>query len=103
MNWRHWLLQVAIAVDQLANVLITPGSDGAWADESMSSRAYRMDEQGKPWGRVLRPAIDFVFGAGHCRRAYLSERLRLQSPPEERTCTSSTSSSASDCSRSSGR
>lgn len=86
MNLRHWLAQLLIALDQLVNVLVTPGHGGAWADETLSSRAYRMEEQGKWWGRIWRPAIDalFFWQRAHCRTAFLEERLRLQSPPEER-------------------
>ena len=86
---KSWFYQLFIAVDQLANVLITPLQAGAYADETMSSRAYRMDRDGKPWGRVLRPCIDLLFAwqrapGGHCRAAYFKERGRLQLPPEMR-------------------
>lgn len=84
---KQWGYELFIAVDQLANVLITPLHSGAYADETMSSRAYRMDRDGKPWGRVLRPVIDALFcwqGPGHCRGAYLKEQERIQLPPEFR-------------------
>ena len=86
MNWRHWFGQLLVALDQLANVLITPGHSGAWADETLSSRAYRMDYEHKPWGRLMRPLIDGImfWQLNHCRSAFVSERERLQSPPEER-------------------
>ena len=89
MNARNWFLQLLIALDQLANVLVTPLHGGAWADETLSSRAWRMDQQGKPWGRVWRPVIDGLFRLlgqrEHCRQAYRAERERLQLPPEERS------------------
>ena len=44
---KHWFLQLFIACDQLANVLITPLQSSAWADESMSSRCYRAWRDGK--------------------------------------------------------
>lgn len=85
---KHWLYQLFISLDQLLNVCITPLQSGAWADETMSARAYRMHAAGKWWGRVLMPLIDLLFawqGPGHCRSAYLKERERRHSPVEERT------------------
>jgi hypothetical protein len=92
VNARHWFYQLFIAVDQLLNVLVTPLQGGAWADETLSSRAYRMDRDGKPWGRVMRPVIDWLFGwqtlpagaQGHCHAAWLKEGLRMHVPPEMR-------------------
>lgn len=87
MNIKGWLYQLFIACDQLLNVLITPFHGGAYADETMSSRAYRMDRDGKPWGRLLRPAVDLLFRwqtKEHCRLAYEKERKRIQLPPEMR-------------------
>lgn len=88
--WRDWLFQLGIAADQLLNVLCSPLQAGAWADETMSSRAYRMDRDGRPWGRLLRPVIDVLFAwqraeGGHCRRAYERERIRMHLPPELRS------------------
>lgn len=87
MKIRHWLLQLLIAIDQLANVLITPGSPGAWADETLSSRAWRMERKGKAFGRLFRPLIDALFRLGgreHCRKSYEGERLGRDLPPELR-------------------
>lgn len=84
---KAWGYQLFIALDQLLNVLITPLQVGAYADETMSSRAYRMHRDGKPWGRVLMPIIDFLFAwqtPEHCKHAYLKERARVQLPPEFR-------------------
>jgi hypothetical protein len=89
---KHWLLQLFIAFDQLLNVLVTPGSTGAWADESLSCRAYRMWRDGKPWGRFWMPIIDWLFAwqkrspeaIGHCHWAYLRELQRYNMPPEMR-------------------
>lgn len=71
--------QVLIAADQLGNALL-----GGWADETLSSRAWRCRSR-QPW-KTLQPVIDglFFFEAEHCRQSFESERLRLQSPPEER-------------------
>lgn len=73
--------QILIAVDQLLNTLI-----GGWADETLSSAAYRSERQGYFWGKLTRPSIDTIFfwQDNHCYNAYLSERNRLQSPPEDR-------------------
>lgn len=89
---KHWLHQLFIALDQLLNVLITPGHKGTWADETLSCRAYRMWRAGKPWGRLMMPVIDRLFfwqalpeGAiGHCHGAYLKERQRYNMPVEMR-------------------
>lgn len=79
----HYLLQILIALDQLLTALL-----GGWADETLSSYAWRLEQQGKFWGRVWRPAIDLlwrVFGVPeHCRSSYLAERTRAQLPPELR-------------------
>lgn len=64
-----------IAVDQLLNALI-----GGAPDETLSSRAYRTDRDGKAFGRVFRPVIDTIFfwQDRHCYRAYLAEVQRRQ-------------------------
>lgn len=85
---KHWFIQLFIACDQLLNVLITPFSAGAWADETLSSRAFRMHGEGKPWGRFWMPVIDWLFSwqtPEHCRYSFEEERKRLQVPPELRT------------------
>lgn len=86
MNLRHWLWQLLVALDQLVNVLITPGQAGAWADETLSSRAWRMEQAGKPWGRVFRPLVDALFWwePGHCQASFAAEREQRQLPPEAR-------------------
>jgi hypothetical protein len=79
---RRWLLQNGLAFDQQLNALT-----GGYADETLSSRAYRTDRDGKPWGRFWRPVIDLLFawqGPEHCRRAYEKERQRIHLPPEMR-------------------
>ena len=67
--------QILIAIDQLANAVI-----GGWADETLSSRAWREDR------RRLVVFIDFLFfwEENHCEASYISERQRLQLPPEFR-------------------
>ncbi len=85
---RYWIKQVLIAVDQLVNALL-----GGWADETLSSRAYRLRHL--PFWSTLHLAINTLFfwdyekrGAltvRHCELAYISETERLQCPPEMRT------------------
>ncbi len=78
---KAWLLNIAIAVDQLVNVLMA----GA-PDETLSSRAHRMRAKGHRWWGWTAAAIDalFFFDPGHCEKAYQSERLRLQMPKDAR-------------------
>ncbi|WP_448510026.1 pseudouridine synthase [Immundisolibacter sp.] len=67
--------QILIAIDQLANTII-----GGWADETLSSRAWREER------RVLVAFIDglFFWEENHCEASYISERERMQLPPEFR-------------------
>jgi hypothetical protein len=77
--WRY-VKNLLIAIDQLATALV-----GGWPDETLSSFAYRLEQQGKPWG-ITRKWIDALFflAPGHCARAYQAERTRAQFPPEFR-------------------
>lgn len=70
-----------IAIDQLGNALL-----GGWADETLSSRCWRMRHK-QPYA-FFRAAIDGIsfFEREHCRMSFESERRRLQSPPEVREC-----------------
>lgn len=94
---RHLLQQTFISLDQTANVLLSWLSPwawrGAWADETLSCRAYRAYRDGALFGRLAMPAIDLLFrwqrrlppGAiGHCHGAYLKERQRYNLSPEMR-------------------
>jgi hypothetical protein len=76
-----WLWQILIALDQLANAVL-----GGWADETLSSRAWRAEQKGRWPGIWLRPLLDalFFFQPNHCFTAFLSERTSLQLPPELR-------------------
>ena len=81
---KRYLINVLIGIDQLVTALV-----GGWPDESLSSYAYRMHLQRKPWGRIWRPVIDWLFSwqripGGHCLAAYHEETLRIQFPPELR-------------------
>lgn len=72
-----YLTSLAIAIDQLLNVLLL-GSP----DETLSSRAYRADRDGKVFGRFFRPLINtlFFWQDQHCRAAYKAEVSRRQYP-----------------------
>jgi hypothetical protein len=81
---KHYVLQVLIAFDQLLCALI-----GGWADESLSSYAWRLERDGKWWGRLWRPVTDWFFyvitgQVDHCYQSYLAERNRAHVPPELR-------------------
>lgn len=89
---KHYFLQVLIACSQLLCTLI-----GGWADETMSSYAWRLEQKGRLWGRIWRPTIDWLFRViakhnDHCYESYLSERRRSQIAPELRSALSSEAS-----------
>lgn len=75
-----------IAIDQLINVMITPFMASAWADETLSARAYRAERDQKLFGKIFRPMIDWMFfwQIGHCEQAYEREQERMHVPPEYR-------------------
>lgn len=79
------LLNLLIALDQLAWVVVTLGK--GHPDETISAAAWRMEQQGKWAGKVLRPLIDILalvltlgWDKNHCRTAYESEQRRKQLP-----------------------
>lgn len=74
----NWLVNLAIAFDQLANVLLA----GA-PDETLSSRAHRMRAKGQRYWGWTANAIDWLFfwQPGHCEQAWRAEQQRLQHPP----------------------
>ena len=77
------LINVLIAIDQLAWVVLTLGK--GYPDETISAAAWRMEQQGKIAGRVLRPLVDLLFRPlerDHCYRAWLSEVQRSQLPSD---------------------
>ncbi len=85
-SFSFWWYQNWLAIDQLANSLL-----GGYADETLSSRSYRMWAKGKPIGKLMK-VIDLLFfwqkirpdAIGHCHHAYLNEKDRLGLPPEFR-------------------
>lgn len=81
-----WLWQFLRALTQVGNTMIPPldGTVG-WADESMSSRAFRAKRDGHQLG-FMASVINCVFfwQQDHCKAAYLSEAARRQTAPEYR-------------------
>lgn len=77
---REYLWQNLIAIDQLANTLT-----GGWADETISSRAFRQRHESRLWAasRVLIDLL-FLFDPNHCEAAYQSEQHRKHLPIELR-------------------
>lgn len=70
---------VLIAIDQLMNAVLA-----GWPDETMSSRAWRWEQDGiRSWPRKLIDAL-FFMEKEHCRQSYISEREGRQLPPELR-------------------
>lgn len=74
-----YVLQILIALDQLANTML-----GGWADETISARAWR--QRHKPRWAIARVVIDamFFWQGGHCEKADFIEWMRLQSSPARR-------------------
>lgn len=75
------ILNLLIAIDQLVYVIVTLGV--GMPDETMSSAAWRTEQQGRVFGKFFRPIIDFLFAplqAQHCYQAFLAERRRAQMP-----------------------
>ena len=70
-----YLLNLAIAFDQWLNAILA----GA-PDETLSSRAYRADRDGKAFGKFFRPVIVTIFfwQDRHCYQSYLAEVQRRQ-------------------------
>ena len=79
------ILNILIALDQLAYVLLTLGAGSP--DETLSAAAWRTEQSGKLGGRIFRLVIDLLFRPverEHCHKAYESERLGRQLPKEYR-------------------
>lgn len=75
------ILNLLIALDQLAWVLLTLGKGRP--DETISAAAWRMEQEGKLAGRILRPLIDLLFlpiERDHCRLSFESEVRGAQLP-----------------------
>lgn len=74
--------QFLISLDQTLNTLCIWLPGGSWADESLSSRAHRIQDTHPR----LRLAINklFFWQEDHCKAAYESELKRNHFPPEMR-------------------
>jgi hypothetical protein len=73
---------VLLAIAPLLNTLLCDGQP----DESMSSVARRMQQQGRLW-ECMRPVIDLLFrpwGRSHGKYAFDGERLDLDGSPKQR-------------------
>ncbi len=80
------ILNLLIALDQLAWVVLTLGKGSP--DETISAAAWRMEQQGKLAGRILRPLVDLLFRPlerDHCRKSFESERRGAHLPGYYRT------------------
>jgi hypothetical protein len=68
-----------IGIDQLINAIF-----GGWADETISSQAYRWEKNGiRSWPRKVIDTI-FFWQKAHCRGSYVYEKERRHLPPEFR-------------------
>ena len=79
------VLNLLIALDQLAYVLVTLGA--GHPDETLSAAAWRTEQKGRWLGRIFRPLIDMIFWPierDHCRTAFESERNGRHLPEEYR-------------------
>lgn len=75
----EYIKNILIALDQLLNALFR-----GEPDETLSSRAYRLEqERGRKWPRILIDTLLF-FDRDHCHQSYLSEIERKQLPPSMR-------------------
>lgn len=70
---KEYLLNLAIAVDRLGNVLLRGD-----VNETLSSRAHRMRCKGQRYWGWTASAIDTLFflQPNHCQQSYESERQR---------------------------
>lgn len=80
----RYLTFILLALDCLATALV-----GGYYGETLSSYAWRLDQQKKLGGRIFRPMIDWLFAwqkapGGHCYYAYLDLKARHNMPPEMR-------------------
>ena len=79
---KFFIWQLLLALDQLVNVLF-----GGYADETMSSRAYRMSERhdagvfGWRWSVCAWLINTLAHDPNHCKDAFVSERDNLQLTP----------------------
>jgi hypothetical protein len=88
----QWLLAANQFVHMTLSLCLPWAWRTMWADETMSSRAWRSEQAGKTMGRIMRPIIDALFWwqhvepryQGHCHQAWARERRQDWRPPEQR-------------------
>lgn len=75
----NYFKSIFIAIDQLINAIFR-----GWPDETLSSRAYRLEKNNIT--SIPRKIIDilFFFDKNHCEESYISERIDRYLPPELR-------------------
>lgn len=75
------ILHILIALDQLAFSLITLGK--AYPNETLSSAAYKGEQEGRVTGKLFRPVIDLImfFDPMHCKMSYLDVKAGMLLPP----------------------
>lgn len=73
---RGYIKQILIGLDQLFNAILF-----GWADETLSSRAWR--QRHKPKWKFMVKLIDSIFfwQNNHCKMSFESERDRRHFPP----------------------
>ena len=79
------ILNVLIALDQFLFCLFCLG--GSAPDETASSAAWRLEQQGRWQGKVFRPLIDWIFSLwqpDHCMCAFYAEKNKMQLPEDMR-------------------
>lgn len=95
------LRELAVSFDQFVNVFLATltGRVGS-SDETLSAHCWRSYRDGRIWGHLFMPPIDWMFSwqtpdpkyldelskpvTGHCRRAYLKEKARAYLPADYR-------------------
>ena len=63
MNYKGWIKDILIGVDQLGNALLRGDPD-----ETISSRAAKAQLKGKTWGCVLCKFLDKI-DPNHCQKS----------------------------------
>lgn len=64
-KFQRYLLNLLILVDEAGNT-ITGGDPG----ETISSRAYKAQQAGRPWGCILCKFLAWITQTDHCKNAY---------------------------------
>lgn len=84
---KHNVFQLLLVIDQLFNVVLCMclfWNEKVWADESLSSHAWRWEQKGKrSWPRKLIDKVMF-WDKNHCENAYKSEVNQMHLSPEQR-------------------